>query len=52
MTVLVAATAAGIVVGSLLVRFVPAPIARRAMLAIAWAGATVVLVRGILALWS
>lgn len=51
-TTLVAATAAGIVVGSLLVRFVPAPIARRAMLAIAWAGATVVLVRGILALWS
>lgn len=50
--ILVAATVAGILVGTLLARFVPARIARRAMLAIAWAGATVVLVRGILALWS
>jgi uncharacterized protein len=49
---LVAATVAGIVVGTLLARLVPARIARVAMLAIAWAGATVVLLRGILALWS
>ncbi len=49
---LVAATALGIVVGTLLIRFVPPRIARLAMLAIAWAGATVVLVRGILALLS
>jgi uncharacterized membrane protein YfcA len=49
---LIAATAAGILIGTLLVRFVPARIARLAMLAIAWAGATVVLVRGILALLS
>ena len=40
----------GIVVGTLLTRFVPSRIARLAMLSIAWAGATVVLVRGILAL--
>ncbi len=49
---LVAATVAGIVLGTLLARFVPAAMARFAMLAIAWAGATVVLVRGILALWN
>jgi uncharacterized membrane protein YfcA len=49
---LVAATTAGILAGTLLTRFVPPRIARRAMLAIAWAGATVVLVRGILALWA
>ncbi len=49
---LVAATTAGIIAGTLLTRFVPPRIARRAMLAIAWAGATVVLVRGILALWA
>ncbi|WP_171013117.1 TSUP family transporter [Microbacterium sp. 2FI] len=49
---LIAATAAGILIGTLLVRFVPSRIARIAMLAIAWAGATVVLVRGILALLS
>ncbi len=48
--VLVLATAAGILVGTLLTRFVPPRIARFAMLAIAWAGATVVLVRGILVL--
>jgi uncharacterized membrane protein YfcA len=48
--ILVAATASGIVVGTLLTRFVAPRIARLAMLAIAWAGATVVLVRGILAL--
>ncbi len=47
---LVASTAAGIVVGTLLTRFVPPRIARIAMLSIAWAGATVVLARGILAL--
>lgn len=51
MWVLVAATAVGIVIGSLLTRFVAAGIARAAMLAIAWTGATVVLVRGILALF-
>lgn len=50
--ILVAATVAGILVGTLLTRFVPARVARLAMLGIAWAGATVVLVRGILALWS
>lgn len=49
---LIAATAAGIVIGTLLTRFVPPRIARIAMLSIAWAGATVVLVRGILALWA
>ncbi|MET0736093.1 MAG: TSUP family transporter [Microbacterium sp.] len=49
---LVAATVAGILVGTLLARFVPSRIARIAMLSIAWAGATVVLVRGILALLS
>jgi uncharacterized protein len=49
---LVLATAAGIVLGSVLTRFVAPRIARRAMLTIAWAGATVVLVRGILALLS
>ena len=49
---LVAATAAGILIGTLLTRFVPPRIARTAMLSIAWAGATVVLVRGILALWN
>lgn len=48
--VLVAATVGGILVGSILSRTVPPRIARIAMLAIAWAGATVVLVRGILAL--
>ncbi|WP_404431735.1 TSUP family transporter [Microbacterium lacus] len=48
--ILVAATVAGIIVGTLLTRFVPPRVARTAMLTIAWAGATVVLVRGILAL--
>ena len=47
---LVVATVAGILVGTLLARFVPARIARRTMLTIAWAGATVVLIRGIVAL--
>ncbi|QKJ20061.1 TSUP family transporter [Microbacterium hominis] len=50
--ILVVATAAGILLGTLLTRFVPARAARLAMLVIAWAGATVVLVRGLLALWS
>lgn len=50
-SILIAATAAGIVAGTLLNRVVPPAVARRAMLLIAWAGATVVLVRGILALW-
>lgn len=49
--ILIAATAAGIVAGTLLNRVVPPALARRAMLIIAWAGASVVLVRGILALW-
>lgn len=48
--VLVAATVVGIVVGTLLDRIVAPRHARVLMLAIAWAGATVVLVRGILAL--
>lgn len=47
---LVAATVVGIALGTWLTRFVPPRIARLAMLTIAWAGATVVLVRGILAL--
>lgn len=50
--ILVAGTAAGIVIGTLLVPLVPPALARRAMLVIAWAGATVVLVRGILALFA
>ncbi|WP_127472872.1 TSUP family transporter [Microbacterium sulfonylureivorans] len=49
---LIGATAAGIAIGTILSRNVSPRIARIAMLAIAWAGATVVLVRGILALWS
>ncbi|MGZ0711469.1 TSUP family transporter (plasmid) [Coraliomargarita sp. W4R53] len=49
---LIAATAIGIGVGTLLTKFVPARIARLGMLGIAWAGATVVLVRGILSLVS
>lgn len=48
---LIAATAGGIIVGTLLTRFVPPRVARLAMLAIAWAGATVVLIRGVLALF-
>ena len=44
------ATVAGIALGTWLARFVPARAARLAMLTIAWVGATVVLVRGILAL--
>ena len=47
---LVVATVAGIAIGTVLSRNVSPRIARIAMLAIAWAGATVVLVRGILAL--
>ncbi|MDE0547354.1 sulfite exporter TauE/SafE family protein [Microbacterium sp. C7(2022)] len=49
---LVAATALGIAIGTLLSRFVPARIARIGMLSIAWAGATVVLVRGIVTLFA
>lgn len=44
------ATIAGIAAGTWLVRFVPVRVARWGMLAIAWTGATVVFVRGILAL--
>lgn len=43
-------TAIGIAIGTVLARYVPAHIARTAMLVVAWAGAVVVLVRGILAL--
>lgn len=50
MTALVVATALGIVAGSLLVRRVPPAAARTAMLTIAWIGAAVVLVRGLVAL--
>lgn len=46
------ATVAGIAVGSILVRNLAPRVARIAMLAIAWAGATVVLARGILALFA
>lgn len=49
---LVVATIAGIAIGTVLVRNVSPRIARIAMLALAWAGATVVLVRGILALFT
>jgi hypothetical protein len=44
----VVATVAGIAIGTILSRSVSPRIARAAMLAIAWAGATVVLVRGLL----
>jgi uncharacterized membrane protein YfcA len=50
--VAVVATLAGIAIGTWLARFVPVGIARIGMLAIAWAGATVVLIRGLLALWT
>lgn len=50
--ILVGATVAGIIAGTLLARWVPPAAARTAMIVIAWAGATVVLVRGILALWQ
>lgn len=46
------ATVAGIAIGSILARNLAPRIARIAMLAIAWAGATVVLARGILALFA
>ncbi|MDL9980266.1 sulfite exporter TauE/SafE family protein [Microbacterium sp. ASV49] len=49
---LVIATIAGIAIGTVLVRNVSPRIARIAMLVLAWAGATVVLVRGILALFA
>lgn len=52
MGMLVGATVAGIVAGTLLARWVPPAAARTAMIAIAWVGAAVVLVRGILALWA
>ena len=48
---LAAATAVGIVAGSALTRVIPPLIARRAMLVIAWSGAALVIVRGIIALW-
>ena len=48
---LVLATVAGIAIGTVLSRNVSPRVARIAMLAIAWAGATVVLLRGILALF-
>jgi uncharacterized membrane protein YfcA len=49
---LLIATVAGIAIGTVLSRNVSPRIARGAMLVIAWAGATVVLVRGILALFA
>ena len=49
---LVIATIAGIAIGTILVRNVSPRIARIAMLALAWAGATVVLIRGLLALFA
>lgn len=48
--ILVAGTAVGIVIGTLLTPHVAPALARRAMLVIAWVGASVVLIRGILAL--
>ena len=50
--ILITATAAGIVVGSLAARVVPARVARVVMLVIAWSGAVVVLARGLLAPWG
>ncbi|WP_396668689.1 TSUP family transporter [Microbacterium sp. R86528] len=47
---LIGATVLGIIIGTLLTRFVSPRIARLGMLSIAWVGATVVLARGILAL--
>lgn len=44
------ATVAGIAAGTWLARFIAPRIARIGMLAVAWAGATVVLIRGVLAL--
>ena len=46
------ATVVGIALGTWLLRFVPARAARIAMLTVAWVGATVVLVRGLLALFA
>ena len=48
--VLVAATAAGILIGTLLSARVPTRVARALMLTIAWLGAVVVLVRGVASL--
>ncbi|GAA2530437.1 sulfite exporter TauE/SafE family protein [Microbacterium mitrae] len=45
--ILIIVTVVGIIIGTMLSRFVPPSIARRAMLAIAWAGAFVALVRGV-----
>ncbi len=44
---LIITTVVGIIIGTLLSRFVPAIVARRAMLVIAWCGGIVALVRGI-----
>lgn len=48
---LAAATAVGIIAGSALARVIPPLVARRAMLVIAWSGAALVIVRGVIALW-
>ncbi|RLK47795.1 TSUP family transporter [Microbacterium telephonicum] len=48
--ILIGVTVVGILIGTLAAHRVPAPLARRAMLAIAWAGAVVVLARGVVAL--
>lgn len=50
--ILIAATALGIILGTVLERRIAPRLARIAMLALAWAGATVVLLRGVVALWS
>lgn len=50
--ILIAATAVGIVAGTLLSRFVPTRLARLAMLTIAWAGSIVVLIRAVVAFAS
>ncbi|MBV0894280.1 TSUP family transporter [Microbacterium sp. NC79] len=49
-SILIITTVLGIIAGSLLSRFVPAAIARRAMIVIAWCGGIVALIRGILLL--
>jgi len=47
---LIAATALGIVAGSSLNKYVPPKVARAAMLSLAWAGALVMFIRGVVAL--
>lgn len=49
---LVAGTAAGILLGAVAARRVPVALARRIMLVCAWAGTIVILARAIVALWA